>query len=487
MTSLIDQHRLETTWSVRKTDDIVREAIKNDIPMKMEIDIKLAISSINRGSIDDGVIFDKLFSLVLTAQVNKPIQAIATQIGHSAGLFDSAEAFEWGMILVKECKNVGLYALRFIEKEWYVCPCFTLDKATRKKIDQLQYLPPMQIKPKPWTDNHNGGWLWENKHVVLGSKFNKHNSPVAYDVLNKLQYIPWEIDADTYLFEKRTNRNMQAKQFLRVINEYLGKPFHFVWRYDSRGRSYSSGYDLNLQSDEYGKALISLHNKEKITSIPNLFIAIAGHAGKDKLTWDERIKWVSEQDIDNIEWEQPMLGRKALRALRDSTEDKPSGYVMSLDATASGLQIMAAISGCKETAKWVNMIDPDTRHDTYTEVADLMNSKLSKPVPRKIVKQCVMTHMFNSKATPKALLSEEELKVFYETINGLLPGAEDAMDTINACWRDDVDHYQWVMPDNWMDTPLKTCYADQVHKLEQEKACIIKKLQQNTNVPGKES
>jgi len=68
---------------------------------------------------------------------------------------------------------------------------------------------------------------------------------------------------------------MNKKQFLRVIDQYLGEHFYFVWRYDSRGRSYSSGYDLNLQSDEYGKALLSLHNKEAITELPNLYIAIA--------------------------------------------------------------------------------------------------------------------------------------------------------------------------------------------------------------------
>ena len=179
----------------------------------------------------------------------------------------------------------------------------------------------------------------------------------------------------------------------------------------------------------------------------NLYIAIANHAGKDKLTWNERIKWVTEQDIDNIEWEEPILGRKALRALKDATEGKPSGYVMSLDATCSGLQIMAALSGCKKTAKLVNCIDPDTRYDAYTEVADLMNSKLSSPVPRKITKQVVMTHYYNSKATPKALLAENELETFYAVIEGLMPGAEDVMATINDCWQYGKDHHEWTMPD----------------------------------------
>jgi hypothetical protein len=108
---------------------------------------------------------------------------------------------------------------------------------------------------------------------------------------------------------------------------------------------------------------------------------------------------------------------------------------------------MAAISGCKETAKLVNMIDPTIRCDVYTEIADLMNMQLPKPVPRKIIKQVAMTHFYNSRATPKLLLSKDELKVFYDVITGLLPGAENVMEMINVCWNPEADHHTWVMPD----------------------------------------
>jgi hypothetical protein len=448
MTESIDQYALETTWSTRITDTIILEAIRGHIPLDMELNILQGLADLNRGKMANKDLFIKFFSLILRDKIGKPIQAIATQLGRMAGIQDSAEAFEWGILLVKSCKESGLYTLKHIENEWYVCPNFTLDKQTQQKLAKLQYLPPMKVKPLNWTDNHNGGWLWETKHLILGSRFTKHNKPLAYDVINKLQSIPWEIDADTYLLEKETNHNLNKRKFLRVINEYIGQPFHFVWRYDSRGRSYSSGYDLNLQTNEYGKALISLHNKEMITNIPNLYIAIANHAGQDKLTWKERINWTASQpDVDKIPWEEPILGRKAVRALKDSTEGKPSGYVMSLDATASGLQIMAALSGCKKTAKLVNMTDPTTRYDVYGEIANLMNANINKPVPRKIIKYAGMTHYYNSKATPKALLTEQELHVFYQVIKGLLPGAEDVMDTINACWNPEADHHTWTMPD----------------------------------------
>jgi len=448
MTEIIDQYTMETTWSTRLTNDIVLESIQGQIPADMESNILNGIGLLNTNKhIDDKEIFITLFSLILKENTNYPIQAIATPLGKSAGIQEPTAAFDWGVLLLKECRNSGLYNFRVGYNECQISPNYTLDGKTKQKLDKLQYLPPMKQLPLKWKNNENGGWLWESKHLILGNRFNRHDEPLAYDVINKLQGIQWEIDNDTYLSEVQTNRTMKQKQFLRVLDQYIGTYFHFVWRYDSRGRSYSSGYDINLQTNEYGKALLSFYNKEEIVNLPNLYIAIANHAGKDKLTWAERVDWVSKQTIEDIEWEEPILGRKAVRALRDTAAGRPTGYAMSIDATASGLQIMAVLSGCKQTAKFVNCIDPNKRYDLYTEVADLMNQKLTSPLPRKIVKEVAMTHYYNSRAKPKALLSDEELKVFYEVMEGLLPGAEAVMTMINSCWNDQADHHSWIMPD----------------------------------------
>lgn len=37
--------------------------------------------------------------------------------------------------------------------------------------------------------------------------------------------------------------------------------------------------------------------------------------------------------------------------------------------------------------------------------------------------------------------------MFYATIKGMFPGAEDVMETINMCWNDKANHHSWVMPD----------------------------------------
>ncbi len=447
----IDQYTIETTWSTRLAEEIIMDSIKGKIPEDMETSVFSVIEDLNdRKHVENKEIFVSVFALMLRDCINQPIQSIAVQLGKLASYTDSVEAFEWGIVFLKECRDSDLYTINKKNDNWYVFPNFRISDGVRNKLLKLQYLPPMKAKPLKWKDNYNGGWLWENKHLILGHRFNRHEKPLAYDVINKLQSIPWEIDPDTYLFEKQTNTTVSKKQFLRVIDQYLGQHFYFVWRYDKRGRSYSSGYDLNLQSNEYGKAMLSMHNKELIseTGLPNLYIAIANHAGKDKLTWQDRYDWAIMQDLDKVVWDEPILGRKAVRALKDTQKGKPTGYVMSLDATSSGIQIMAVLSGCKQTGKLVNCIDPNVRHDLYSDIAKMMNKKLSKPVSRTIVKQCTMTHYYNSKATPKGLLNEKELAIFYEVIEGLLPGAEEVMHTINQCWNSAEDHHSWVMPDN---------------------------------------
>ena len=443
-----DQYKLETTLSTRLVDDIVLEALQGDIPEEMETSILGHVTNLNTHNfVDNKEIYIKLFSLVLKDRVARPVQATATQVGMSSGIKSAPHAFHWGWLLLKECIDSGLYNIGRSNDNLYVYPGYKLSYEVKQRLAKLQYLPPMKSRPLKWTNNTNGGWLWESKHLVLGNQFTKHDKPLAYDAINKLQSVAWEIDANTYLFEKESNRAINRQQFLSVIDDYLGKHFYFVWRYDSRGRSYSSGYHLNLQTNEYGKALLSLHKKELITQLPNLYIAIANHAGKDKLTWKKRIEWVTKQNTDDIKWDKPILGRKAVRALKDTIDGKPTGYVMSIDATSSGIQIMAVISGCRETAKYVNCINPNVRYDLYTEVAKMMNKKLKERLPRPIVKEVTMTHFYNSEAEPKKLLTEKQLEVFYEVITGLLPGAEQVMHTINECWNYNADHHSWIMPD----------------------------------------
>jgi hypothetical protein len=322
-----------------------------------------------------------------------------------------------------------------IENNMQIKPMFLLSHGEQRIVDTLTADLPMLELPLDWSAN-KGGYYLNRQPPLLGkaAMFIPKGITLSTDVLNKLQTIPWTTSATN---SKLTMFN-QAK-------------LYFVWKYDSRGRGYSTGWPLNIQSSQRVKATLSLFNKELINDYDNIYIAIANHAGKDKLSWEDRIAWTRSSlntIIDGkIKWDEPHLGRKAVKALLDTIDDQPTGYWMTLDATASGIQIMAALSGCKETASATNMVDPAVRRDLYQEVTTAINSLCTIPTTRKVVKKVVMTFFYNSVKTPERMLTKDQLAAFYEVIQQLFPGAYKVMDIVNKLWNTNGSHHKWTLPD----------------------------------------
>ena len=189
------------------------------------------------------------------------------------------------------------------------------------------------------------------------------------------------------------------------------------------------------------------------TGLDYLKIDISNQYGKDKELWDTRIEWV-DNHINDLETfidiaDKPILYKKAVNALRDTQKSIPTGFIMGLDSTASGIQIMACLSGCYKTAMRTNLIDPTTRRDIYTEVANEMNKLPGVSVTRAEVKPVLMTVFYGSKAAPKKLFGEDtpELAAFYQVLSEELPGALKVMGAIEWCWDIDALNHKWVLPD----------------------------------------
>lgn len=200
---------------------------------------------------------------------------------------------------------------------------------------------------------------------------------------------------------------------------------------------------------------------QTFTGLEYLYISFANHYGLDKATWADRLKFAKSllhgttpykqlvQDIDDQAIE-PILANKAFNAIVEFGMDKPTGFMASLDATASGLQILACLMGCHETAKAVNLIDTGSRSDVYTTISDEMNVSLGcSKYTRKELKQPIMTTFYNSQAQPKKIFGEgtPELEAYYQVIQKKLGGAWEAMQDIQSCWRDNVLVNEWTLPD----------------------------------------
>ena len=286
---------------------------------------------------------------VLRNPQEKHIQSIGTLIGNRLG-FQGLDSVKAGTELIEATAHLTFFDLLMFDRSKIVKPLLGLDTDTLTKIEGLMYQPPMVCKPNEWVNNRDGGWLSVDKHAVLG-KGNHHNQKLNLDCLNKLQNIPWVIDGQImWQFNQENQHDFKGDS--QIFMKYMDTPFYFVWRYDKRGRMYSEGYNINLQSSEYRKAMISIDKSEVTTprGMEWLKVSIANAFGMDKRTFKERIKWFNRKRVFDIKKaDDPIIATKMLHAYEQADAGKPIKANMFLDATASGIQVMAALSECHKT------------------------------------------------------------------------------------------------------------------------------------------
>ena len=103
-----------------------------------------------------------------------------------------------------------------------------------------------------------------------------------------------------------------------------------------------------------------------------LMIDVANNFGHDKLTWDDRISWFQDNEYSLVELipqaEAPALFVAGIKAYSDHMQGMPISYPISLDATASGAQLLAVMMGCEVSASQCNVVDTGKREDLYTNV-----------------------------------------------------------------------------------------------------------------------
>jgi len=191
---------------------------------------------------------------------------------------------------------------------------------------------------------------------------------------------------------------------------------------------------------------------QQFTGTQYLKIDIANCFGLDKLTWKDRLYWFDNNEPVLEEQgelaKHPILYRKAVRAMRTVQKGNPTNHIMGLDATASGLQIMAALSGCHASASTVNLINTGQRESVYDWVAQYMNQAQGMNVTEKTVKTPTMTVFYGSTAQPKKVFGEgEALKAFYSALKEHLPGAYELMGLFQRNWQSRATIHQWTLPD----------------------------------------
>jgi hypothetical protein len=143
-------------------------------------------------------------------------------------------------------------------------------------IEDTFFNPPLVEKPKKVTTRHNCGYHTFNEPVILGRN-TQHEDNLDFTTLNILNNIPWVLDPyvisedeqppnDDMNQQERANFRQHTETSRRIYNILGSDPFYMGWQVDSRGRVYSHGHHVNLQSYEYKKVMLNFNHYEVITS-----------------------------------------------------------------------------------------------------------------------------------------------------------------------------------------------------------------------------
>jgi hypothetical protein len=187
-----------------------------------------------------------------------------------------------------------------------------------------------------------------------------------------------------------------------------------------------------------------------------LKIDVANSFGLDKKSWAERIRWFddNEKDFGQLIYkaEEPAMFFAGISAWEAVKKGEPIGYPISLDATSSGLQILAALTGDLSAAKLCNVINTGNREDAYTNVYKFMINILGEDakIQREDTKRAIMTSLYGSRAVPKEVFGEGVLyNLFISTMQLLAPAAWELNQTFLDMWNPTALENSWILPDNF--------------------------------------
>jgi hypothetical protein len=220
---------------------------------------------------------------------------------------------------------------------------------------------------------------------------------------------------------------------------------------------------------------------QEFTASQYLMIDIANNFGLDKLTWNERLDWFNDNknNLHNLvqEADEPALFYAGIKAYEDYLAKRPSGYMISLDATASGMQLLACLTGDRSAAKLCNVILDFSdkavaqRMDGYTVIYNLMLSVLGEKskIKRDDVKKAIMTALYGSQAQPKEIFGEGPLlDLFYEIMQYVAPAAWDLNEAMVNFWNPEALSNDWVLPDNFhVKCKVMNTFTEKVHFLNE--------------------
>lgn len=355
-----------------------------------------------------------------------------------------------------------------------------LEKAhARCEILQPSYMP-MVVPPRRWESPYEGGYLTKDLSFPLMKTANKNyleemthwHMPDVYGAINALQETGWsinqgvlrvarevwdgggrlgklpvrdplplppqgynpELDPVRHQEWKRTaakvydeNVRLISKRLAVQSKLYLAEKFspfkaiYFPHAMDWRGRVYPVSSMLNPQGDDLAKGLLQFAEGKALGETGGYWLAVHGANcfGVDKVSFEERVKWVKENHELILESALNPLDGHRFWTEADSPycflafcfewmgyslqgESYVSYLPVSWDGTCNGLQNFSAMLRDEVGGKAVNLVPSDKPSDIYSEVAKVsqrlidaedteQSSRWAKGMNRRLAKRNTMT------------------------------------------------------------------------------------------------
>ena len=253
-------------------------------------------------------------------------------------------------------------------------------------------------------------------------------------------------------------RSCRTRMTMEAVRRFNGKTFYIPWSFDYRGRAYPIPAFLTPQDTDFGKSLLVFEEAAVLKPEHDQWLAfqVATTYGRDKDTWDERQEWVmknltliSHVANDPIrfrpEWEVAEEPWQFLAACEEyyncvvMQRRRCTGLPIAIDATCSGLQILAGLASDKSTAQLVNVLPSDRPQDAYKAVAEHSKPEIPERLrpywDRKATKRSVMTIPYNAKPYSnrtyiRDALKEKGVEIEQDELTQAVKAVREAMDSI---------------------------------------------------------
>lgn len=193
---------------------------------------------------------------------------------------------------------------------------------------------------------------------------------------------------------------------------------------------------------------------QTFTGMEYLAIDIANNHGHDHLNWVDRISWFqnNKEDLDSLvdTAKHPAQFMAGIQAYHKATAGQATGYPISLDATASGTQVLAIMSQDTASAQRCNLINTGKREDAYDGFYKYLLSVYPGigNIDHKEVKKATMTALYSSRAQPKRVFGDA-VEYFWEGISKFFPGAWGLNQAMMMLQDPKREIFSWILPDNF--------------------------------------